>query len=103
MNKYKINPMLIHIKEKEQTVRENYVVPLCMQNAHPHFDWNRLFSYRQIFLEKSDKNNAGKCRLLLSSLSILSFLSVLIDVPSYFRLSEETVTTTKHTLTILNY
>ena len=49
MNKYKINPLLIHIEEKEQTLRANYVV-LSLQNAHPYFEWNRLHSYRQIFL-----------------------------------------------------
>ena len=27
--------MLIHVKEKEQTVLANYVVVLSMQNAHP--------------------------------------------------------------------
>ena len=37
MNKYKINPMLICVKEKERTVRANYVVCLSMQNAHPYF------------------------------------------------------------------
>ena len=42
MNKYEINPMLIHVKEKEQTVRANCVVILTMQNAHPYFEWNRL-------------------------------------------------------------
>ena len=42
MNKYEINPMLIHVKEKEQTVHANYVVVLTMQNAHPYFGWNRL-------------------------------------------------------------
>ena len=46
MNKlYKINPMLIHVKEKEQTdVRANYVVVLGMQNEHPYFEWNRLLA-----------------------------------------------------------
>ena len=34
--------MLIHVKEKEQTVRANYVVDLTMQNTHPYFEWNRL-------------------------------------------------------------
>ena len=38
MNKYEIN----HTKEKEQTVRANYVVVLTMQNAHPYFEWNHL-------------------------------------------------------------
>ena len=61
MNKYKINPMLIHVKEKEQTVRANYVVVLSMQNAHPYFEWIHLLSYRQIFPKKSDENKAGKC------------------------------------------
>ena len=61
MNKYKINPMLIHVKETEQTMRANYVVVLSMQNAHPYFEWNHLHSNRQIFLEKSDENKAGKC------------------------------------------
>ena len=42
MKKYKINPMLIHVKEKEQTVRANYVVVLSMQNAHPYCEWNHL-------------------------------------------------------------
>ena len=42
MIKYKINPMLIHFKEKEQTVRANYVVVLSMQNTLPYFEWNRL-------------------------------------------------------------
>ena len=42
MNKYEINPMLIHVKEREQTVRANYVVVLTMQNTHPYFEWNRL-------------------------------------------------------------
>ena len=59
MNKYKINDMLIRIKEKEQTVRAKYVVVLSMQNAHPYFEWNRRLSYRQIFLAKSDENKAG--------------------------------------------
>ena len=64
MNKYKINPLLIHVKEKEQTMRANYVVVLSMQNAHPYFKWNCLLRYRRIFLEKSDGNKAGKCRFL---------------------------------------
>ena len=34
--------MLIHVEEKEQTVRANYVVVLTMQNAHPYFEWDRL-------------------------------------------------------------
>ena len=34
MNNYKINPLLIHVKEKEQSMRANYVV-LSVQNAHP--------------------------------------------------------------------
>ena len=42
MNKYEIYPMLIHVKEKEQTVRANYVFVLTMQNAHLYFEWNRL-------------------------------------------------------------
>ena len=42
MNKYEIYPMLIHVKEKEQTVRANYVVILTIQNTHPYFEWNRL-------------------------------------------------------------
>ena len=45
MNKYKINPLLIHIKEKEQTMRASYVVVLSMQNAHPYFEWNYFLSY----------------------------------------------------------
>ena len=65
MNKYKINPMLIYVKEKEQTVRANYVVVLSMQNAHPYFEWNHLHSYQQIFLKKSDENKAGKCQFLV--------------------------------------
>ena len=59
MNKYKINPMLIHFyKEKEQTVRANYVAVLSTQfNSHPYFEWNLLFhSYQQIFFEKSNEN-----------------------------------------------
>ena len=56
--------MLIHGKEKEQTVRANYVVVLSMQNAHSFFEWNCFRSYRQIFLEKSDENKARKCRFL---------------------------------------
>ena len=62
MNKHKIYPMLIHVKEKEQTERANYVVVLSIQNTHPYFEWNRLLGYRQIFLEKSDENETGKCR-----------------------------------------
>ena len=51
--------MLIHIKEKEQPVRANYVVVLSMHNATPLFEWNRLNGYRQIFFfEKSDENKA---------------------------------------------
>ena len=42
MNKYEIYPMPIHVKEKEQTMRVNYVMVLTMQNAHPYFEWNRL-------------------------------------------------------------
>ena len=38
MSKYEIYPLLIHVNEKEQTVHENYVVVLCMQNAHPYFE-----------------------------------------------------------------
>ena len=64
MNKYKINSMPIHVKEKEQTVRANYVVVLSMQNAYLYFELNRLLSYQQIFLEKSEKNKAGKCWFL---------------------------------------
>ena len=53
MNKYEINPMLIHVKEKEQTVHANYVVVLTLQSAHPYFEWNRLLDIpRQFFLEK---------------------------------------------------
>ena len=61
MNRYKIYPLLIHVKEKDQTVRANYAVVLSMQNAHPYFEWNSLLRYRQIFLEKSNGNKAGKC------------------------------------------
>ena len=46
MNKYKINPLLIHVTEKEQAMRANYVVVLSMQKAHPYFEWNRLLRYR---------------------------------------------------------
>ena len=56
--------MIIHFKEKERTVRANYVVVLSIQNAHPYFEWNRLHSNRQIFLEKSDEIKAGKCQFL---------------------------------------
>ena len=45
MNKYKINLMLIHVKEREQSVHANYVVVLSMQKAHLYFEWNRLQSY----------------------------------------------------------
>ena len=31
MNKYEINPMLIQVKEKEQTVHVNYVVVLILR------------------------------------------------------------------------
>ena len=41
--------MLIQVKEKEQTVRANYVVVLTMQNAHPYFKWNRLLDTPAIF------------------------------------------------------
>ena len=64
MNKYKINLLLIHVEEKEHTMRANYVVVLSMQNAHPYFEWNRLLRYQRIFLEKSDGNKAGKCPFL---------------------------------------
>ena len=64
MNKYKINPMLIYVKEKEQTVRANYVVVLAMLNTHPYFEWNLLLDTPANFLEKSDENKAGKCRFL---------------------------------------
>ena len=64
VNKCKINPLLIHVKKKEQTVHANYVVVLSMQNAHPCFDWNRLLRYWWIFLKKSDGNKAGKCWFL---------------------------------------
>ena len=37
MNKYKINDMLIRIKEKKQTVRAKYVVVLSMQKRTPLF------------------------------------------------------------------
>ena len=33
MNKYKINSLLIHAKEKKKTVHANYVVVLSMQNT----------------------------------------------------------------------
>ena len=42
MNKYKINPLLIHVKENKQTMRVNYVVVLSLQNARPYFEWNHL-------------------------------------------------------------
>ena len=42
--------MLIHVKEKEQTVRANYVAVLSMQNAHPYFEWNRLLTGKCWFL-----------------------------------------------------
>ena len=64
MSKGKINPLLIDVEDKEQTVCANYVVVLKMQNAHPYFEWNFLLSSRQIFLTKSDGNKAGKCRYL---------------------------------------
>ena len=51
--------LLIHVKEKEQTVRANYVVVLTMENAHP-YSWIR----QQIFLKKSDEIKAGKCWFL---------------------------------------
>ena len=38
MNKDSNNLMLIHVKEKEQTVHANYVVILSMQNTHPYFE-----------------------------------------------------------------
>ena len=41
----------------KQTVRANYVVVLSMENAQPYFEWNRLRSYWQFFLKKSDENN----------------------------------------------
>ena len=56
--------MLIHVKEKEQTVCANYVVVLSMQNTHPYFEWNRFLSYRRISLEKSDGNKAEKGQFL---------------------------------------
>ena len=56
--------MLIHVKEKEQTERANYVVVLSMQKAHPYFEWNRLLSLQQISLEKLDENKTGKCQFL---------------------------------------
>ena len=34
MNRYESNPLLIHVKEKEQTMCANYVVVLSMQKAH---------------------------------------------------------------------
>ena len=44
MKKYEINPMLIHVKEKEQAVHAYYmyVVVLTMQKAYPYFEWNPL-------------------------------------------------------------
>ena len=53
--------MLIHVKEKEQTVRANYVIVLTMQNTHPYFEWSRLLDTPPNFLKKSDENKAGKC------------------------------------------
>ena len=64
MKKYEINHMLIHVKEKEQTVGANYVVVLTVQNAHPYFEWNRLLDTSPTLLEKLDENEAGKCRFL---------------------------------------
>ena len=65
MNKYKINPLLIRVKEKEQTMRSNYVVVSSVQNAHFFFfEWNRLLRYRRIFRKKSDGNKTGKYRFL---------------------------------------
>ena len=62
MNKYKINPILIHVKEKEQNTRTNYVVVLSMQNEYPYFAWNCLLvTSIFFFFEKSYENKAGKC------------------------------------------
>ena len=41
--------LLIHVKEKEQTARANYVVVLSIQNAHPYFEWNRLLVTSTLF------------------------------------------------------
>ena len=37
INKFKINLLLIHVKEKEQIMCANYVVVLSMQNAHTSY------------------------------------------------------------------
>ena len=52
MNKYEINPLLIHVKEQEQALRAYYavvVVVLSMQNAIPYFEWNRLLVTGKFF------------------------------------------------------
>ena len=59
MNKYKLNPLLIHVKEKEQTVRENFVFWVC-RTLTPIL--NGVIFYWQIFLKKSVGNKVGKCR-----------------------------------------
>ena len=54
--------MLIHVKEKEQTVRTNYVVVLSMHFANPYFVWNRPHSYRHFFFFFSRTSSQMKTR-----------------------------------------
>ena len=72
---------IIHVKEKEQTVRANYVVVLTIvQNAHPYFEWNLLLDTPVNFLEKSDENKAGKCRFLAWFEEFKVYFCEIIDV-----------------------
>ena len=49
--------MLIHVKEKEQTVFANYVVQvvLSIQNTHTYFEWIRLLVTEKFFLRNQMK------------------------------------------------
>ena len=66
MNKYKINPLLIHVKEKEQTMRANYVVVLSTGVCKTHtpildeivsLDTSDFFSRNQMEIRQENVNS----------------------------------------------
>ena len=79
MNKYEINPMLIHVKEEEQTVRAYYVVVLTMQNAYPYFEWNRLLDTTANFSSRNQmKTRQENVDFLLSLTNLRCVLAKLL-------------------------
>ena len=64
MNKYEINPMLIHVKEKNKLCMQIMLLFWLCKTHTPTLNGIVSWIRRQSFLEKSDENKAGKCRFL---------------------------------------